>query len=566
MTKSILRCKRFCAFTLAMLRSICRTCKWFYAKPLAGRYKYLFFIFCFIWSSGFCQQMGLVVDRSYNGLDWPAFVNKIEQAHPIRFFYKEADVRNFQAPRLSAEVSLLEFLQTQLPDCNIAYERLGHIFISKDIEIATELSKDIYPEVIVSGNNKNTAPVQDKDFASTTNQHVTKVIVIGDPRKGAGKSEFTLDGVVISMADELPLPGATILIEKLGTGVATDENGFYTLSLKKGAYTLIINHLNHIEKKLSINLLSDGAYDFMLDRKANLLEEVTITSSKYDRVQSTKMGFERLTVKSIEAIPLVLGEKDILKVASLLPGVQSVGEGTAGFNVRGSPADQNLFYIDKVPIYNTSHLFGFFSVFNSEAIREFSISKSNIPAKFGGRLASIFDISALEGDKDKYKVRGGISPITGSILFEGPIQKEKSSVMIALRATYSNWILKRIRNEDFSRTRVNFADGIIKFSQQLSPESRIQAFGYYSFDDINFAGTTNFDNSNLGGSLSWNHFFNEKVNMNLAVVSSRLQLGVEDMEIPFSAYKQNSGLLHQEARMDWTWQRAQLRFVPGEGL
>lgn len=527
------------------------------------RSKYLIFFFCLIWSSSFCQQMSVVIDRSYNGLDWPAFVNKIEQTHPIRFFYKEADIEDFQAPQLSTEVPLLDFLQTQLPQCKIAFDQEGHIFISKEIEIATQLSKDIYPEVVTINNKENTPLAENKDFASTTNQYITEAIVVGDPRKGAGKSKVTLEGIVRSEADDLPLPGATILIEELGTGIATDENGVYSLSLKKGVYTLIISHLNHIERKLKINLLSDGGYDFMLESKTTLLDEVTITSNQYDRVQSTKMGFERLTSKSIEEIPLVLGEKDILKVASLLAGVQSVGEGTAGFNVRGSPADQNLFYIDKVPVYNTSHLLGFFSAFNSDAISEFSISKSNIPARFGGRLASIFDITALEGDKNKYKVRGSISPVTGNILFEGPVQKEKSSVMIALRSTYSNWILKRIQNDDFNRTRVNFADGIFKFSQQLSPKSRLQAFGYYSFDDINFAGRTNFDNNNLGGSLSWSHFFNEKINLNLAVINSRTQLGVEELEIPFEAYKQNSQLLHQEARMDWTWRinaRHQLEF------
>lgn len=527
------------------------------------KFKYLLFLFCFIWSSGFCQQIDVTVDQSYNGLDWPAFVNKLEQTHPIRLFFNESDIKRFQTAQLSTATPLLEFLQTQLPQCNIAYDQQGHIFISKEIEIATQLSKNIYPEVVITDKRKNKQPTDNNDFATTSNQHIAKVIDIGEARKGAGKSKVTLEGVVRSMTDELPLTGVTILIEELSTGVATDENGLYNLSLKKGAYTLIVSHLNHVEKKIKINLLSDGSYDIPLEGKTTLLEGVTVTSYKYDRVQSTNMGFERLTTKSVESIPLVLGEKDILKVASLLAGVQSVGEGTAGFNVRGSPADQNLFYIDKVPIYNTSHLFGFFSAFNSQAISDFSISKSNIPAKFGGRLASIFDINALEGDKNKYKVRGGISPITGNILLEGPIQKEKSSVMIALRSTYSNWILKEINNADFNRTRVNFADAIVKFSQQLSPKSRIQAFGYYSFDDINFAGTTNFDNSNLGGSLSWNHFFNEKIDLNLAVISSRMQLGVEEVGIPFEAYKQNSELLHQEARMDWNWRinpRHQLSF------
>ncbi len=516
-------------------------------------YKYLLFILCFVWSSGFCQQNGCIVDESYNDLDWPAFVSKIEQNCIIRLFYKKEDVVNFRKAKLSNDVPLLDFLKSQLIDCKIAYDKQGHIFISKDIEITIDLSKAIYPKVFTNNNNKITKEKESKDFVTTTNEHIAKVIVIGDERKGAGKREVKLTGLVRSLTDEELLPGVTILIEELGTGIATDENGFYELSLKKGIYTLVFNHLNHLDKKVKVNLLSDGSYDFRMESKTVLLDGVTVTSDKFDRVQSTKMGFERLTLKSVEAIPLVLGEKDILKVASLLAGVQSAGEGTAGFNVRGSPADQNLFYIDKVPIYNTSHLFGFFSAFNSEAISEFSISKSNIPAKFGGRLASIFDVTALEGDKKKYKFRGGVSPVTGNILFEGPVQKEKSSIMIGLRSTYSNWILKQIDNGDFNRTRVNFADAIVKFSQQLSPKSRIQAFGYYSFDKIKFAGSTDFNNNNLGGSISWNHFFNEKVNMNLAIINSRMQLGVADYEIPFDAYEQNSELLHQEARMDWTW-------------
>lgn len=515
--------------------------------------KWLIFTFCLIWSSGFSQQVGVVVDSTYNGLGWTAFVNQIEAGHSIRLFYKEADVQAFQAPQLFEEAPLVEFLEAQLPKCKIAHDGLGHIFISREMEIVTELSKAIYPEITSTSNDTNTALPQNRDLATTTNQYTGEVVVIGDARKGAGQSKATLSGEVLSLSGEGALTGATILIEESGTGVATDENGSYALSLKKGTYTFVVSHLNHIKQQFKVNLLSDGDYDFRLEGKTNLLRGVTVTSNKFDRVQSTKMGFERLTTKGIEEIPLVLGEKDILKVASLLAGVQSVGEGTAGFNVRGSPADQNLFYIDKVPIYNTSHLLGFFSAFNSDAISEFSISKSNIPAKFGGRLASIFDITALEGDKKAYKVRGGISPITGSVLFEGPVQKEKSAIMIAVRSTYSNWILKQIQDDDFNRTRVNFADGIVKFSQQLSSKSKIQAFGYYSFDDINFAGTTSFDNSNLGGSLSWSHFFNEKINMNLAVINSQAKLGVEEREIPFEAYQQNSELLHQEARMDWAW-------------
>ncbi len=305
-------------------------------------YKYLLILFCLMWSTGFCQELGFQIDKSYNGLDWSAFVNKVEQNYPIRLFYNESDVLGFQTSQLTDEISIIEFLSEQLPECHIAQDQWGNIFISKEVEIVTELSTKIYPEVVSADSSANVILNENKDFAKTTNQHIAQVIVIGDPRKGAGKREFTLEGTVRSMTDELALPGVSILVEELGTGVAANENGSYSLSLKKGIYTLVLNHLNHAEKKVKINLLSDGNYDFLLEGKTILLEGVTVTSYEDDPVQSTKMGFERLTIKSVESIPLVMGEKDILKVASLLAGVQSVGEGTAGFNVRGSPADQNL--------------------------------------------------------------------------------------------------------------------------------------------------------------------------------------------------------------------------------
>lgn len=308
-----------------------------------------------------------------------------------------------------------------------------------------------------------------------------------------------------------------------------------------------------MEGQFKFNLLFDGMYNFWFEGKINLFKGVMVIFNKFDGVQSMKMGFEWLIIKGIEEIFLVFGEKDILKVVSLLVGVQFVGEGIVGFNVRGSLVDQNLFYIDKVFIYNILYLLGFFFVFNLDVISEFFIFKSNILVKFGGWLVFIFDIIVFEGDKEKYKVWGGISLIIGNILFEGLVQKDKSFIMVVVWFIYFNWILKWIQNDDFNWICVNFVDGIVKFFQQLFFKSRIQAFGYYSFDDINFVGIINFDNSNLGGFLLWNYFFNEKINMNLAVINSCMQLGVAEWGIFFEVYWQNSEFLYQEVCMDWAW-------------
>ena len=170
------------------------------------------------------------------------------------------------------------------------------------------------------------------------------------------------------------------------------------------------------------------------------------------------MGFTQISIKNIKEIPVVLGEKDVLKVVQMLPGVQNSGEGSAGINVRGSAADQNMFFLNKIPVYNTSHLFGFFSAFNPDIIRDFSFYKSNLPAKYGGRLASVIDISSRQGNNKNFTARGGISPITARVAIEGPIRKDKSSYVLSARSTYSDWILKRMEDPDLRNSNAQFYD------------------------------------------------------------------------------------------------------------
>lgn len=500
------------------------------------------------------QNRDWQLTTAYNNLTWAEFVEKTEATYEVQFFFDERSTEGIELKPIISPIALGDYLQQELSvkGISISYGAEGAIFLHASKSIATNLPTTIYvQEQIDDSDTENQAPAN-QAFLSTAAEYVAQTVVIGTVKEGLNQEKVTLSGYILNAEDESPIIGATCLNQALNIGTASDENGFYTITLSKGPHIFFLNELNHEEKKVSLELRSDGTYNFLLDAKTNLLEEVVVTSDKFNRVKNTKMGFERLTTARIKEIPLVLGEKDILKVATLLAGVQTVGEGASGFNVRGSPADQNLFYIDKVPIYNTSHLFGFFSAFNSEAISEFSLSKSSIPAKFGGRLASVFDITALEGDKEKLKFRGGISPITGNILVEGPIQKEKSSFMLGLRSTYSNWIFNLIKNRDFNSTKVNFADAVMKLSFELNPKNKIQAFGYFSYDKIDFANTTNFDNNNQGSSVSWSHFFNERSNINVSAIYSKLNLQVENKETALDAYSQDNNLEHKEIRADLT--------------
>lgn len=514
------------------------------------------FFCCFFLAIGRLSAQAQIptLDVSYNNLTWEQFEAATEEKLGVTYFYETAIVEGLTLSKIESPISLSQYLNDIFKDrlTNVSIDRQGNIFLTKNVKIHTTISESIYPSIEKTEEKiPDNQAIADQDFLESSQNYISKIIVIGDKKKGLKKANATLSGYIYNQKNE-PIIGATILVGDSGQGTATDENGFYELTLKKGKYNLSLRDLNSKEQEVRIELLSDDSYNFVLENAAIFLDDILVTSSRSDRVQSAQMGTELLATKDIKEIPLVLGEADILKVSSLLPGVQSVGEGSAGFNVRGSPADQNLFFIDKIPIYNTSHLFGFFSAFNSDVIDEFALSKSNIPAKFGGRLASVFDVIGKTGDKEKYKVRGGISPVTGRILFEGPIQKEKSSVLIGLRSTYSNYILGLIDNPDFKNSNIFFGDATAKFSFDLNEKNTLNLFGYFSSDDINFGGKSKFKNDNIGGSAVLTHSFSPEHRVDASLIYSKNALEVENKENIREAYLQNSVLEHQEARLDFT--------------
>jgi len=263
------------------------------------------------------------------------------------------------------------------------------------------------------------------------------------------------------------------------------------------------------------------------------------------------MGFTQISIKNIKEIPVVLGEKDVLKVVHMLPGVQNAGEGSAGINVRGSAADQNMFFLNKIPVYNTSHLFGFFSAFNPDIIRDFSFYKSNLPAKYGGRLASVIDISSRQGNNRKFTARGGISPITAKVALEGPIIKDKSSFVLSARSTYSDWILKRMEDPDLRNSNALFYDLAAGINTKLNDRNLIKIFGYYSKDRFRLASTEQFQYSNAGASLDWWHKFSSTLNANTSFAMSQYQFRHQNNSLPMEAYQHDYRINHYELKSDF---------------
>lgn len=519
-----------------------------------------FFVFgvcLFVHISALGQQEENALSKDFDQLNWTEFVKTVENAMPLKFFYNPDSIPEFKVKISSDGLPLKTFLENNLKPLGLFYVFLGidHIVISRS-QIRTSLPSSLFikgTEIMSPiSDSLLSEPEKEMEFLKTKKEFIAKKVVIGTKKSGLKITHATVSGYVRHSENGTPIVNGNLYIEEIQDGTTTDEQGFYSLKLKKGTYTLVVNSLESEKVKYKMELLSSGSLNIDLEPQLFLLDEFVVSSDKDHNVRGSQMGFEKLTTKTIKAIPVVLGEKDIIKVALLLPGVQTVGEGSTGFNVRGSPADQNLFYINTVPIYNSSHLFGFFSAFNSDAVSDFSLLKSNIPARYGGRLSSIFDISAKSGNMQRFSAQGGISPITARLVVEGPFVKEKASYMVGLRSTYSDWVLRMVKDPDIKNSSAYFGDAIANFTIKPNAKNEIKLFTYYSYDDANIAGLTQNTYRNLGGSIGWSHLVKEKHTLSLNFTSGNYDFKDQNMEYDLFAYQESFGLKHNELTASFT--------------
>lgn len=496
---------------------------------------------------------------AYNNLKWNEFVNEIETNNNIRLFYNQQDIPDFRVSIDEDNQALKNVLDNNLKAFNLYASEINPntFVITKDTTVQTNLAANFFTnksEAAEASRTTLTAISEaEQPFIKTSTEFIPETIIIGSKSKDDRSKNATIRGIAKDNLTGEPIIGANIIDRNSGKGVVTNSNGYYEMNLEKGNHVLLVSSINIKEKKIEIELLSDGVLDLVLEEQVIMLEGVTITGQSTNKVKGTQMGLEKLTTKSVKKIPLAFGEKDIIKVALLLPGVQTVGEGSAGFNVRGSPTDQNLFYINNVPIYNTSHVTGFFSAFNSDAIDEFSLYKSNIPVNYGGRLSSIFDIKIKQGNKNNITANGGISLITGRILVEGPIKKDKSSFLVGVRSTYSDWAIDMMfKDQDIKDSKANFADAVTNFSFQINDNNLLNVFFYYSYDKMDLVATkTKYDYVNFGFSINWKYFFKQKHTFELSIAHSLYDFSKEEAEVEFSAFKQNYKLEHSEIKVNF---------------
>jgi len=375
------------------------------------------------------------------------------------------------------------------------------------------------------------------------------------------QNSFTVSGYVKEEKTGETMIGTNVYIKELMKGTVTNTYGFYSLTVQKGNYTLVISYLGFTEQQIPIALENNLRVNVSLTSKMIESQEVVIEGEKPDRnVKSTEMGRTTLEVEKIKSLPSFMGEVDVLKTIQLLPGVLSAGEGNTGYYVRGGGPDQNLILLDEAVVYNASHLFGFFSVFNSDAIKNVTLIKGGMPAQYGGRLSSVLDISMKEGNMKEYHVEGGLGPIASRLTVQGPIKKDTCSFIVSARRTFVDLFLRRPFIPAGSNVEGNsyyFYDLNTKINYKLSDKDRLYLSGYFGRDVFQFKSPTssfkvNVPWGNATACFRWNHLFSDKmfVNTSLIYTDYSFEFGGGQQEFEFKLF---SGITDYTGKMDFTY-------------
>ena len=508
-----------------------------------------FIIFCSLSLALSAQESPSVSSKEYSQKSLKSIFDDFHQETKYPFFYQldhiEGQTFSGKVEAGSLESALKEVLSGT--DINsFIYD--SAVYVAKDLRIIQ------YPKIGQSFKSLSGGEIEEVEkgllfsqeymIENSSSSEEDFVFEIGNRTDLVPGGSSTVAGYVTVKETGEPLIGALVYMMDPMIASSTDADGFYSLKLPNGKHTLLVQYSGMKNTRRNVVLFADGRLDIAMETDVIALQEVTIESERDANIASVQMGVNRLDVESAKNVPAVLGERDIVKIATTFAGIQSSGEGASGFNVRGGKSDQNLFLLNGSPIYNTSHFLGFFSVFNADAIDNMEIYKSGIPAKFGGRLSSVFDITSKKASKTEFHGVGGISPVTSKLTLEVPIFKEKSGLMVSGRTTYSNWVLNNVGNADYKDNKVSFYDILARYDHDISAKDELSLSMYFSEDNFRLAADTlfsfsNFSYTNKNLSGQWKHTFSEKVDMNISAVYSNYSYEVEYTESLPNAFVQD---------------------------
>jgi len=463
-----------------------------------------------------------------------ALFSEIEQLTDFVFYYDSNWFKEKTITKSYVNTEINTVLKDVFKDTEINFfiDDKNNIYLTKNSFIYDSLPKDFFGDeedlpVVVETEE---APLEVAPVFNYINQEDNrqgKTISIGKATADRSQRTVRLTGRVIDFIDGKSVPDLAVIVDDGKQGTSTDANGRYSLAINKGKHTVKVSGLGYKDQVKNVIVYSNGALDFSIEESIEALDEVIVSESARRNVEIPVTGLISLEIEQIKTIPLVLGERDILKTALTLPGISNAGEGASGFNVRGGKTDQNLVLLDDGVIYNPSHFFGIFSALNPFSTGSADIYKGSIPVEFGGRLSSVFDLKTKTPNTEKFSGEAAIGPVTSTVVLEIPTKKEKAGLLVGGRGTYSGWILRSLDDDQLSRSEASFFDVVAKYNHTINENNEIKATGYFSRDAFSITSDSVFDYSNRLASFRWNHKFNEKNTASLVLSNSQYRFNIE---------------------------------------
>jgi len=486
----------------------------------------LFFCFQFIYAQNNNKQN---ISISFENLNTSNVIKRIEELTEYRFYFVEDWLGDKLISGQYKNVTLKTLLDSIFKNTIINY------YISPDSKIILTRSVFIYNSLpdgffndseVKNSQEDDVKPVLYTGETTSLDSNIETIRIGKESSKSKLKS-FTLTGIAKNTSNNSPLPNLAITVQNKNINAVTDNNGFYSIELPLGINIIETKSIGIQDTKKKVIIYNNGTLNFNLQESAELLREVVIEANRDRNVKEAITGIIQIKIETIKNIPLVLGERDILKVATTLPGITTAGEGSTGFNVRGGKEDQNLILLDNGVLYNPSHFFSIFSALNPFTIKDVNIYKGIIPAEYGGRLSSVFDINTKNSDNEKFTGEASFGPVTSNIALEIPIIKETSGLLVGARGTYSDWILKTLDEKSLKNSKASFYDAIIKYNHKINDNNNLEATGYYSNDTFSISSDSLYSYNNRLISLKWNHKFNNSNFGDLTLVNSDYKFNIE---------------------------------------
>ena len=519
------------------------------------RYIALFAFVCIFTLSASSQQNSLPrVTVTLQDANISSLITELENQTKLFFYYDKVHFDSVRLNISAKDMPVDKVLDQAFANSDFRYTVVadeGYVLLTKGVKINAELPGDFFARGAKDTSQSTLPEYGDKKVVKIDAAIENKVFDIGIKSNSGATVKTILAGYVRDVKTGEPIPGVSIFTSTGSISTVTDQYGYYSLTLPKGRQIINMQALGMKDTRRQVIMNSDGKFDILMEERVVSLKEVIVSAQKLSNIRSSQMGMDRLNIKTIRQVPALFGESDILRVILTLPGVKTAGEASTGFNVRGGATDQNLILFNDATIYNPSHFFGFFSAFNPDVVKDVELYKSSIPAKYGGRLSSVLDISSREGNKKEITGSAGLGIVTSRFNIEGPLIKDKTSFILGARATYANWLLKLLPAE-YENSKAGFYDVNLQISHQFSQKSNLYISGYYSRDRFSLNNDTSFGYSNRNLSVKYKHVFNNKWNATIVAGYDGYQYQIASDKDKINAHELKFDIQQLNFKADFT--------------